>query len=153
MTEWEGYYPEDRRIDFSPGMMVLDVGCGHGYQMRQVLGKGTSVIGLDPDLSALHVCRSKGLAVLRAIAENVPMRDSSLDGILCQVVLPYTYEELVIAEIGRLLKPGGRCYLTCHGAGYSLRYIFFSPVLKHRFYGFRTLVNTWLWVLTGKRLP
>ena len=153
MTEWEGYYPEGSRIHFSPGMLVLDVGCGYGYQMKELLEQGNSVIGLDPDLSALIGCRSKGLAVLRAQAERVPLQDSSLDGILCQVVLPYTREEEVIGEFGRLLRPGGKCYLTCHGAGYSLRYILCSPVLKHRFYGLRTLVNTWLWVLTGRRLP
>jgi SAM-dependent methyltransferase len=153
MTEWEGYYPEGNRMHFAPGMLVLDVGCGNGYQMKQLLEQGNSVIGLDPDLSALMKCRSKGLAVLRGQAERVPLKDSSLDGILCQVVLPYTREEQVIGEFGRLLKPGGRCYLTCHGAGYSLKYSLFSPVLKHRFYGLRTLVNTWLWVLTGRRLP
>jgi len=153
MTEWEGYYSESYRIHFAPNTMVLDVGCGYGYQMKQLLAQGSSVIGLDPDPSALVKCRSKGLAVLRAQAERVPLKDSSLDGILCQVVLPYTREDQVIVEFGRLLKPGGRCYLTCHGAGYSLRYILFSPVLKHRFYGLRTLVNTWLWVLTGRRLP
>ena len=153
MTEWEGYYPERYSIHFARGMVVLDVGCGDGYQMKQLLEQGSSVIGLEPDLSALMECRSKGLVVLRAQAEHVPLKDSSLDGILCQVVLPYTHEEQVISEFGRLLKPGGRCYLTCHGAGYSLRYILFSPVLKHRFYGLRTLINTWLWVLTGRRLP
>lgn len=153
MTEWEGYYPEDHRIHFSAGLLVLDVGCGYGYQMKQLVEQGNSVIGLDRDSQALLDCRNEGLAVLRAQAEQVPLKDSSLDGILCQVVLPYTREEQVICEFGRLLKPGGRCYLTCHGAGYSLRYILFSPVLMHRFYGLRTLVNTWLWVLTGRRLP
>ena len=153
MTEWEGYYPEGYRIHFAPNMLVLDVGCGYGYQMKQLLERGNSVIGLDSDLSALVGCRSKGLPVLRAEAERMPLPDSSLDGLLCQVVLPYTREEQVIGEFGRLLKPGGKCYLTCHGAGYSLRYMLFSPVFKHRFYGLRTLVNTWLWVLTGRRLP
>jgi SAM-dependent methyltransferase len=153
MTEWEGYYPEDHRLRFSAGVVVLDVGCGYGYQMKQLSAQGSFVIGLDRDLAALMGCQSKGLDVLRAQAEHVPLKDSSLDGILCQVVLPYTHEEQVVGEFGRLLKPGGRCYLTCHGAGYSLRYILFSPVLKHRFYGLRTLLNTWLWVLTGRRLP
>lgn len=153
MTEWEGYYPENHQVHFPADLLVLDVGCGQGYQMSQLLAQGSVVIGLDPDASALLECRRKGLLVLRAQAERVPLKDSSLDGILCQVVLPYTREQQVIGEFGRLLKPGGKCYLTCHGAGYSLRYIFFSPVLKHRFYGLRTLVNTWLWVLTGRRLP
>ena len=153
MTEWEGYYPDDARVPFQPGMLVLDVGCGSGYQMKQLLELGCSLIGLDIDLTALRECRHKRLSVVTAQAEQIPFTDASCDGILCQVVLPYTREEEVIAEFARLLKPGGVCYLTCHGAGYSMRYILFSPVLKHRFYGLRTLVNTWLWLLTGRRLP
>jgi len=153
MTEWEGYYPDDARVPFQPGMLVLDVGCGSGYQMKQLLELGCSVIGLDLDLTALRECRQKRLSVVTAQAEQIPLADASCDGILCQVVLPYTREEAVIAEFARLLKPGGVCYLTGHGAGYSMRYILISPVLKHRFYGLRTLVNTWLWLITGRRLP
>ena len=93
MTEWEGYYPDDARVPFQPGMLVLDVGCGSGYQMKQMLELGCSVIGLDIDPAALQECRQKRLSVVTAQAEHIPFADASCEGILCQVVLPYTREE------------------------------------------------------------
>ncbi|MBC7910896.1 MAG: methyltransferase domain-containing protein [Pyrinomonadaceae bacterium] len=153
MSEWDGYILKDYRIHFDPETVVLDVGCGQGNQMKELAHQGSLMIGIDLDLSALVHCRSEGLSVLRAYAEQVPLKDSSLDGIVCKVVLPYTREEQVIREFGRLLKPGGRCYLQCHGAGYYLKYLLQPPVWKQSFYGLRSLVNTWTWAITGRRLP
>ena len=153
MSEWEGYILEDYRIHFDQETLVLDVGCGQGNQMKQLIEQGSSAIGVELELSALIYCRSLGLSVLRAYAEQVPLKDSCLDGILCKVVLPYTREKQVLGEFGRLLKPGGRCYLICHGAGYYLQYLLLSPSWKHRFYGLRSLINTWVWMITGRRLP
>ena len=153
MSEWEGYILEDYRIHFDQETVVLDLGCGRGHQMKQLVEQGTSVIGVDLDLSALIFCRSQQLSVLLASAEQVPFKDSCVDGILCKVVLPYTREEQVISEFSRLLKPGGRCYLICHGAGFHLGYLLLPHSWKHRFYGLRGLVNTWVWNITGRRLP
>ena len=153
MSEWEGYILEDYKYYFEPETLVLDVGCGHGSQMKELIQQGSMAIGVDLDFAALEYCRSQELSVLRAYAELVPLKDSSLDGILCKVVLPYTREEQVIREFGRLLKPGARCYLNCHGAGYYLKYLLLSRSWKQRFYGLRSLVNTWMWVITGHRLP
>jgi SAM-dependent methyltransferase len=153
MSEWEGYILKDYEFHFDQEALVLDVGCGQGNQMKQLIEKGSSVIGIELELSALDHCRSQGLSVVRAYAEQVPLKPSCLDGILCKVVLPYTHEEQVISEFGRLLKPGGRCYLICHGAGYYLEYLLLSPSLKRRFYGLRSLLNTWVWIVTGRRLP
>jgi SAM-dependent methyltransferase len=153
MFTWDDYILKDYSIRFGPEALVLDVGCGYGEQMKELIGRGSSVVGVDLDTSSLARCRAQGLNVLRARAEELPVKDSSLDGILCKVVLPYTREEEAIREFSRLLKPGGRCYLQCQGAGYFLKYLLLSTSLKERFYALRTIVNTWLWLLTGLRLP
>jgi SAM-dependent methyltransferase len=153
MSEWKSYTNEGYEISFDPGMLVLDVGCGPGEQMQELSRQGCLAIGLDLDFHALSHCHSLGLPVLQARAEQIPIADASLDGIICKVVLPYTREDQVISEIGRLLKPGARCYLICHGAGYYLKYLLRPPSWKYRLYGLRALINTWIWVLTGRRLP
>lgn len=127
MSDWDGYILENYKFSFDPDTVVLDVGCGEGDQMIEIVTGGSLVFGLDPDSSALAHCRSQGLSVLRASAEQVPVKDASLDGILCKVVLPYTREEQVIREFSRLLKPGGRCHLIGHGAGYYLKCLFLRP--------------------------
>lgn len=153
MSEFEGYILKDYRINFDQKKLVLDVGCGNGNRMKHLIQQGNSVIGVDLDISALNYCRSQGLSVLRARAEQVPIKDFCLDGILCKVVLPYTREEQVISEFSRLMKPGGRCNLICHGAGYYLNYLLLSASWKERFYGLRSLVNTWVWMILGRCLP
>jgi SAM-dependent methyltransferase len=153
MSEWSGYTLEDYSFDFEPGSLVLDVGCGYGRQMQRLNQRGCSTIGIDLDASVLSSCRRQGLCVLKARAEQIPIESGSLDGIICKVVILLTEEGKVIREIGRLLKPGAKCYLVSHGAGYYLKYLLFPPVWKHRLYALRTLVNTWLWVATGRRLP
>jgi ubiquinone/menaquinone biosynthesis C-methylase UbiE len=153
MSEWKGYILDDFQMSFDPGMLVLDVGCGLGEQMQVLTQQGCSVIGLDLDLDSLSRCQSMGLAVLAARAEQMPLASGTFDGIICKVVLPYTYEDQVIREISRLLKPEARCYLISHGAGYYLRYLLWSSSWKYRLYGLRTLLTTWIWVLTNKRLP
>jgi SAM-dependent methyltransferase len=153
MSEWTGYILEDYGFEFGPGMLVLDIGCGCGEQMKELERQGCRVIGLDLSMSDLIRCKDRGLDVLRARAERVPIGDAGVDGIVCKVVLPYTVEDQTIREISRLLRAGGRCYLSCHGAGYYLKYLLLPRSWKQSFYGLRTLVNTWLWVATGRRLP
>jgi SAM-dependent methyltransferase len=153
MSEWNGYLAEDYKFDFRPGSLVLDVGCGYGRQMERLNERGCSTIGIDLDAFALSVCHRQGLCVLKARAEQIPLASARLEGIICKVVISYSEEDKVIREIGRLLKPGAKCYLVSHGAGYYLRYLLFGRVSKDRIYALRTLVNTWLWSATGWRLP
>ena len=153
MSEWKGYILEDYKLSFKAGAMVLDIGCGNGRQMRDLISQGCSVIGLDLDLNALTHCQSLRLQVLQARAERIPILSASLEGAICKVVLPYTDENLVIREISRLLKPGAECYMICHGAGYYFRYLLRTPSWKRHVYGLRALINTWVWVLTNKRMP
>jgi hypothetical protein len=84
----------------------------------------------------------------------MPFRGQAFDGVVCKVVVPYTDEARVLVEIARLLKPAGAARVCCHGAGYYLRYLLcHTSDWKFRIYGLRSLVNTWVYALLGKRLP
>ena len=153
MSEWNSYIIEDYKFDFEAGSLVLDVGCGYGHQLEGLSQRGCRTIGIDLDASVVSHCCTQGFCVLRARAEQIPIESESLDGIICKVVIMFTDEDKVIREISRLLKPGAKCYLVSQGAGYYLKYLLFAPVWKYRLYALRTLVNTWLWAATGRRLP
>jgi SAM-dependent methyltransferase len=153
MSEWRGYALDEYEFGFRPGSLVLDVGCGEGRQMDELRRKGCTPFGVDVDPDALARCRERGLAVMLARAERLPIADASLDGIVCKVVLPYVAEDRAVAEFARLLKPGGECHLVAHGAGFFLKYLLLPPAWKYRIYGLRALVNTWLWAAAGRRLP
>jgi len=153
IVAWEQQIFDDIRGQFGPGTFVLDIGCGPGQQMETLSGQGCDVIGIDIDFSALVQCRSKSLSVLQASAEHIPIRDAGVGAILCRVVLPYTQEQEVIREISRILKPGGRCYLSGHGSGYYWQYLLRMLPWKQRFYGLRSLINTWFQISTKRSLP
>ena len=72
---------------------------------------------------------------------------------VCSVVVPYTDEAIAVAEWARVLAPGGSVRVSYHGLGYALRQLLWGPGLPFRFYGLRTIVNSWVYALTGRRLP
>lgn len=138
---------------FPAGARVLDVGCGEGRHLRALRSQGCLPFGVDlvgTELAKLH---ANGFDVIGAIAERLPFRDGSFDGVVCSVVVPYTDEAIAVAEWARVLTPGGSVRVSYHGFGYALRQLLRGPGLALRFYGLRTIVNSWIYAMTGRRLP
>lgn len=98
-----------------PGETVLDLGCGVGRLSRALRARGARVIGLD--VSAQMLARARG--VLGDEVELVhgdgtslaPLADGSCDGVVSLVVFQHIPDPAVtlgyVAEIGRVLRPGG----------------------------------------------
>jgi len=135
------------------GATVLDVGCGNGAQLSRLLEAGYRAIGVEVDPEAARECRGNGHTVVIASAERLSFRSNSCPGILCKVVIPYTEERLAIAEIGRVLAPGGLAVLYLHGLGYSLRYLLRPDIWKRSVYAAKTILNTAVYRLVRRRLP
>ena len=111
-------------------MRYLDVGCGNGYTVRwaaQLLGDGEGLaLGLDG--SAQMVARARALSEgLPASFVHAPFPDhgmsdllqaGSFDGIFSMEVFYYLPElHAGLAEVARLLRPGGRfvCVVDFYG--------------------------------------
>jgi SAM-dependent methyltransferase len=137
----------------APEMAVLDVGCGRGGLMAELARRGCSVVGVEIDRALVQRCTEAGLRVHEGRAEELPLADAAVDGIVCSVVVPYTDEERAVAEWARVLRPGGTINATFHGVGYGVDYLVHGPGLKRRFYGLRMLVNTMYYRATGRKLP
>jgi SAM-dependent methyltransferase len=152
--EWAGYIAEDYDfLDFPHHARVLDLGFGEGTQLRALRARGCAAIGVEYGERQAKRGVELGLPVCRARAECLPIATRTLDGLICKVVIPYTNEARAVAEIARVLRPGGVARVSYHGAGYSLKYLLTDPSWKRRVYGLRTLLNTGLYRLTGLRLP
>ncbi|MFQ5456252.1 MAG: class I SAM-dependent methyltransferase [Nitrospirota bacterium] len=146
------YVLEDYQYDgFARGSRVLDVGCGFGEQLKSVISKGYNGIGVDISIEYLIGCRNKYLPVIQGISEQLPFRNNSFDGIICKVVLPYTDEKKVMTEISRILRPGAKVELCVHGVGYYIHYMLFAPIFFTRIYAVLTIINTWLYIIIGRR--
>jgi SAM-dependent methyltransferase len=152
--ELENYFETDRYYAaFPSGSVVLDVGCGGGFQLQQLLDRGCRGMGTEVDDRALAHAREKGRPVVRAPAEALPLDRASVDGIVFRGVLPFTDEHRAFAEIARVLRPGGRMEALYLGPGYALRDLLLGRSLGARYYGARALVNSLLMVLAGRKLP
>src|SRR5262245_1286621 len=107
-NDWTGYVLTDFGFtDYAPGSRVLHIGFGAGTNLSRLSASGCQVFGVEYDARLAASGRKAGLAVSRARAEALPFESSSLDGVICKVVLPYTDEAMAVAEIGRVLRPGG----------------------------------------------
>jgi arsenite methyltransferase len=107
-------------LQAAPGERVLDVGCGPGFYVAELLaqvGATGSVVGVDasPQTLALARRRTQGqdnLALHQADAAALPVADASFDKALSVQVLEYVLDPAaVLGELYRALRPGGRLVL------------------------------------------
>jgi SAM-dependent methyltransferase len=91
---------------------VLDVGTGEGQLARLAVKEGADlVIGVDPTIAQLRVARERagGVYYARANADALPFPDASFDAVMVCLVFEHITDHVpAIAEIGRVLAPGGR---------------------------------------------
>jgi 2-polyprenyl-3-methyl-5-hydroxy-6-metoxy-1,4-benzoquinol methylase len=98
--------------DLPPGR-VLDIGCGDGLLLYQMHLKGWSVIGLDFDRDAIEAAREKygkfGFELLQTDLMSARFPDNSFDAVTMNHVIEHVPDPIaLLAEVNRILKPGGR---------------------------------------------
>jgi len=94
----------------------LDVGCASGLITRLLAPHMRLVIGLeyDPESVALmDVGSLPNLLYIRGDAASLPLSDASVDLVLCTQVYEHVADaEGMVAEIRRVLRPGGVCLFS-----------------------------------------
>jgi SAM-dependent methyltransferase len=109
--------------DFSPGEVVLDLGCGAGLDMYLAavsVGPDGFVHGLDFSSDMIEKAKRNlaGLGIRNvdfhlAPAHNIPLPDNSMDIVISNGIYNLSPEkEPIVAEIFRVLKPGGRTVIS-----------------------------------------
>ncbi|MGH9119793.1 MAG: class I SAM-dependent methyltransferase [Acidimicrobiales bacterium] len=91
---------------------VLDVGCGDGQVARRLAGNGAAtVIGVDPSRAQLAEAgrREGGPIYIRAAAAALPFAGGRFDAVVACLVFEHIRAvDAAIAEVARMLRPGGR---------------------------------------------
>lgn len=106
-----------------PGDSVLDVGCGTGEVtlLAKTRAKDGKVYGIDPAPEMISVARSKAarkkldIDFRLGVIESLPFSDSSIDVVTSSLMMHHLPDDLKVrglAEIYRVLKPGGRLLIA-----------------------------------------
>jgi 2-polyprenyl-3-methyl-5-hydroxy-6-metoxy-1,4-benzoquinol methylase len=97
------------------GKTLLDVGCGDGELASELSRRGAIVTALDADSMMIAAAQRRSeientqLRLIEGQAERLPFDDESFDFVLAVTVLCFVQDaERAVAEMARVLKPGGR---------------------------------------------
>jgi SAM-dependent methyltransferase len=106
---------------------VLDWGCGPGRVIRhlpKLLGPAAKLTGIDNNPKSIAWCRAQLAGIEFSVCQLMPpthFADDQFDVICSFSVLTHLSRDAVIAwiaELGRILKPGGLIICTTHGDNY-----------------------------------
>ncbi len=114
-------------LDLRPGMTVLDLGCGEGRHAFEAYRRGARVVAVDRGVSEVGTTKrwlgaiaeageapaGAASAVVRGDLLALPFPDESVDRVIASEVLEHIPDdETAMAEIARVLRPGGTVAVT-----------------------------------------
>lgn len=115
------------RLGIGPGTSVIDVGCGAGRHSFEAYRRGADIVAFDQDITELadvskmfEAMADAGEAPDTARAEAragdalaLPYADDTFDVVIASEILEHVpADEAAIAELVRVLKPGGALAIT-----------------------------------------
>jgi SAM-dependent methyltransferase len=88
---------------------VLDLGAGTGKLTGGLVALGHRVTAVEPDPAMLAQLRAllPGVTALAGGAEDIPLPDASVDAVVVGQALHWFDQERALPEIARVLRPGG----------------------------------------------
>ncbi len=104
-------YPDalvERILAASPGLDVLDVGCGTGIEARQFQAAGCKVLGVEPDARMADFARRSGVGVEVATFEAWESAGRDFAAVIAGTAWHWVDPVAGAAKAAQVLRPGGR---------------------------------------------
>lgn len=98
-----------------PGGKVLEIGSAYGFWLKYLANHGYEVEGVEIAVDAAEFARSKlGLTVHNSTLISAALPDKTYDCVFMLDVLEHLpHPEQELAEVRRILAPGGVLYIQC----------------------------------------
>jgi ubiquinone/menaquinone biosynthesis C-methylase UbiE len=128
---FNAYYERPAMIDLAGDVKerrILDAGCGSGPLAAALHAKGAIVTGFDSSPAMVELARRRLGAnaelLVADLSRPLPFADGGFDDVVVSLVLHYLRDWTApLAELRRVLKPGGRLLLSVyHPTVYKLGY-------------------------------
>lgn len=124
------------------GRRVLDVGCGTGVNSQLFVEAGARVVPVDVEV---HSMLDQGVLRDAVVGSglSLPLADGQFDFVFCASIIEHVLDPgQLIAELRRVLRTGGRCYV-----GFPP---FYSPAGGHQLKPFHLLGERAAVALAGR---
>jgi ubiquinone/menaquinone biosynthesis C-methylase UbiE len=100
-----------RRLELGPGRTVVDLAAGTGKLTRPLARTRARVIAVEP-AAGMRALLPSGVEALAGTAEAIPLGDAGADAIAVAQAFHWFANEEALAEMHRVLRPGGRLALV-----------------------------------------
>lgn len=101
-----------RAVNAGPGQLIVDLAGGTGDIAHRLAGHGRTVMVVDPSvemMAAGRPTRHHTLHWVASVGEQLPLPDACADAVTISFgIRNFTHIDRALAEILRVLKPGGR---------------------------------------------
>jgi ubiquinone/menaquinone biosynthesis C-methylase UbiE len=111
-VEIDGFLRDD--LGLGKGCVAVDLGAGTGKFTPRLIATGAEVVAVEPvaEMRAQFAADFPQVACLDGTAQHMPLADASVDVVVCAQAFHWFADEAALAEIRRVLKPGGRLGLV-----------------------------------------
>jgi SAM-dependent methyltransferase len=101
-------------LGLGPGQTCVDLGAGTGKSTRLLAETGAEVIAVEPvaEMRDQLAAALPGIRVLEGTAQALPLAGAAMDAVVCAQAFHWFASTEALAEIHRVLKPGGRLGLV-----------------------------------------
>jgi SAM-dependent methyltransferase len=100
-------------LELDVSSTVLDLAAGTGKLTRALVGRVARVVAVEPH-AELRARIPREAEAVEGTAQAIPLSDSSVDAVVCGDAFHWFAEPTAVAEIARVLRPGGTLGLLWH---------------------------------------